>query len=151
MKYELLEASYEELRLCYGTAFSDLDDAKNQMKDIQERVCLQAARIDQLTGKPGAVEARCTSIGDCQELVDEMKQALAVVESRKQELIKRETVAKEGMLLGILCTICLDKNRSVVLMPCRHLCLCEACAGLRQLRDCPICRQRITCKIVVFT
>lgn len=40
------------------------------------------------------------------------------------------------------CVICQDKIKSIVLLPCRHLCLCQDC--FRQLRryreQCPMCR-----------
>lgn len=42
-----------------------------------------------------------------------------------------------------LCVICQDKLKSVVLMPCRHLCLCLDCYKQlrRYRRECPMCRQ----------
>lgn len=51
-----------------------------------------------------------------------------------------------------LCIICQDRDRCVVLFPCRHLCLCVECA--REIssyqNDCPLCRTRISQKINVF-
>lgn len=51
-----------------------------------------------------------------------------------------------------LCIICQDRDRCVVLFPCRHLCLCVECA--REMssyqNDCPLCRTRISQKINVF-
>ncbi len=40
------------------------------------------------------------------------------------------------------CVICLTDIRNVLLLPCRHLCLCESCAeNLKfQSANCPICR-----------
>lgn len=40
------------------------------------------------------------------------------------------------------CVICLTDNRNVLLLPCRHLCLCGTCAeNLKyQSANCPICR-----------
>ncbi len=40
------------------------------------------------------------------------------------------------------CVICLTDIRNVVLLPCRHLCLCGSCAeNLKfQSANCPICR-----------
>ena len=47
-----------------------------------------------------------------------------------------------------LCIVCLDNDRTTVLLPCRHLCLCHDCAVTLQRYDyrhrtCPLCRHQI--------
>lgn len=51
-----------------------------------------------------------------------------------------------------LCVVCADKAKSVILLPCRHLCLCAACRSAIITRDncCPICRQPIMETLSVF-
>ena len=46
------------------------------------------------------------------------------------------------------CCICLANQRSTLLLPCKHLCVCsdEACHG--GLSSCPICRKPVESKIV---
>lgn len=50
------------------------------------------------------------------------------------------------------CVICQDKIKTVVLLPCRHLCLCQDC--FRQLRryrrECPMCRRVYEHSIQVY-
>ncbi|XP_074559508.1 BOI-related E3 ubiquitin-protein ligase 1-like [Curcuma longa] len=42
---------------------------------------------------------------------------------------------------GRACRVCGWREASVVLLPCRHLCLCEACDGVRHpAESCPVCR-----------
>jgi len=49
-----------------------------------------------------------------------------------------------------LCVICDDAKKRVLLLPCRHLCLCSACSKLEKLTDCPMCRAKISDKMEVF-
>lgn len=37
------------------------------------------------------------------------------------------------------CVICLEGSLSVILLPCRHLCVCRVC--LQEIDKCPICRR----------
>ncbi|XP_034474806.1 E3 ubiquitin ligase RNF157 isoform X2 [Drosophila innubila] len=43
---------------------------------------------------------------------------------------------------GSECVICMSESRDTLILPCRHLCLCNSCAdSLRyQANNCPICR-----------
>lgn len=45
------------------------------------------------------------------------------------------------------CVVCLSDLRDTLILPCRHLCLCNSCADtLRyQANNCPICRLRTYC------
>ncbi|XP_076064744.1 uncharacterized protein LOC143038905 [Oratosquilla oratoria] len=44
-----------------------------------------------------------------------------------------------------LCVVCQDHVKCVILLPCRHLCLCDACRSAIITRDnaCPMCRRPI--------
>jgi predicted transcriptional regulator len=64
-----------------------------------------------------------------------------------------------------ICCICRDQLRSILLLPCRHFCLCEECSHGILIDDnrasssymtstminCPVCRQRITGKMKIFS
>ena len=43
------------------------------------------------------------------------------------------------------CVVCLEREREVVLDPCRHYCLCKQCSN--SLTKCPICRKQIQKKV----
>eukprot|EP01036_Dinobryon_divergens_P028935 gene28935-37957_t len=51
------------------------------------------------------------------------------------------------------CVICQDFEKSVVLLPCRHLCLCANCGNevlISKLSRCPLCRTKISRTLSVF-
>lgn len=54
------------------------------------------------------------------------------------------------------CIICFERNRCVVTMPCRHLCMCDRCwERLEEVRPandlkCPVCRTKVRNTIQVY-
>ena len=54
------------------------------------------------------------------------------------------------VLIGVqldatICVVCMQEQRSCVIMPCAHLVTCTACSD--RLTSCPICRGEIERKI----
>lgn len=47
---------------------------------------------------------------------------------------------------SLTCVVCLDRKKTVVVLPCRHLCLCRTCSNLQAnfQNTCPLCRNVIT-------
>lgn len=51
-----------------------------------------------------------------------------------------------------LCIICLDNKRNMLILPCRHFCLCFTCSTrfFYDHDNCPICRQEIVDTVKVY-
>ena len=63
----------------------------------------------------------------------------------RSELLRRQ-LQQANMDLSqerdkLLCVVCQDLNRELVLKPCNHYCLCHRCS--KALRECPICKSNI--------
>ena len=54
-----------------------------------------------------------------------------------------------GEVNELLCVVCMDEKRRVLLTPCNHYCVCENCS-LRLRGLCPMCRRHIDRSVVVF-
>lgn len=51
------------------------------------------------------------------------------------------------------CIICFDRPRSMIIYPCRHMCICEECSAnwFTELQRCPLCRRTVLDVFHVFT
>ena len=47
----------------------------------------------------------------------------------------------------ILCDICMESDKTIALIPCGHV-YCELCS--KDLKDCPVCREKIREKLKLF-
>ncbi len=62
------------------------------------------------------------------------------------------TISSVAGSSGLDCCICLSANKSVLFLPCKHICVCEDCGLTRSppLTNCPVCRETIRSKTKVF-
>ena len=49
-----------------------------------------------------------------------------------------------------LCRVCMEAEICFVFIPCGHICTCENCALNGDLKNCPICRAKITKRMKTF-
>jgi hypothetical protein len=61
----------------------------------------------------------------------------------------------EDALDPSICCICLSARKNTLLLPCRHLCVCDACGTAlveRSTALCPLCRTFVEARVMeVFT
>ena len=50
-----------------------------------------------------------------------------------------------------LCIVCMEGEKTHILYPCCHHCLCEACAQKKQWTECPVCRGPVQQVLRIFS
>jgi len=86
-------------------------------------------------------------------------QDIEIIEKKNRMAYEKIMAAKEILKKKLddeehenrMCVICQEEQKSVLLMPCRHLCCCKACSRRQELKSCPLCRKEITQKIDVYS
>lgn len=66
-----------------------------------------------------------------------------------QRKANRAKVPDENLPSEVRCIVCMENPREIILLPCKHVCLCEDCAE-KISRMCPVCNKRIEGKRAVY-
>jgi hypothetical protein len=77
------------------------------------------------------------SLDKCNDMIHSLQSALTKLINRKEHLMKQSVETQ------FVCIICREKWKSVVLLPCNHLCYCYQCYINHPLPTCPICRNNV--------
>jgi hypothetical protein len=121
-----------------------------QLADTQAKEALLVKREDRLRADSlcdlsrqdlGGLEA------DLKARMADLTGALDRVAREKERLAER---ALDREREEKTCVICMDGPKTTLLLPCRHLCLCSACALRPEIKECPVCRTKITDSMAVF-
>lgn len=80
------------------------------------------------------------------ELYDQIEMMKIHLNQRLTELSKIEIELKKITEENVkyICAICMDKNITIILLPCMHFILCEECCNKIKERICPECRTPIS-------
>lgn len=49
-----------------------------------------------------------------------------------------------------LCVVCEDAKKEIIILPCKHMCLCTKCANFELIKECPMCRGKVEDSMTVF-
>lgn len=125
-------------------SFSRHQAFSSSMEDIRSDLQLQMT--------PDALNNQ--SIEDLRDWEQVLETSLALVRSTRDakalEMQKKLDRQVEEQNELKLCVICLSNEKSILCLPCRHLCLCEACSSHQELDKCPICRLEIDEMLFVY-
>ncbi|CAH0479401.1 unnamed protein product [Peronospora belbahrii] len=86
-----------------------------------------------------------------QQLESILSDVRSIKEERALEMQKKLDRQVEEQNELKLCVICLSKEKSILCLPCRHLCLCKTCSRRQEVMKCPICRLEIEEMLAVYS
>ena len=79
-------------------------------------------------------------------------EAAAAVTLAQLEQLKAKVTQYERQEAGLQCVVCMDAKKSVCLLPCKHTCMCPACASrvMGTSALCPVCREPVADSFETF-
>mmetsp|Transcript_26472 Transcript_26472/g.41479 ORF Transcript_26472/g.41479 Transcript_26472/m.41479 type:complete len:375 (+) Transcript_26472:47-1171(+) len=101
----------------------------------QELSRLRGERLAQMT------------ITEMEDLEQDLKACLEATTRRKEKVTKEQL---DNAAASTLCVVCQERAKTVLILPCRHMCLCQECSENQSLKACPLCRIEIESKIQAF-
>mmetsp|Transcript_10006 Transcript_10006/g.14983 ORF Transcript_10006/g.14983 Transcript_10006/m.14983 type:complete len:429 (-) Transcript_10006:663-1949(-) len=136
-KAEALAAQCNVLRSQLGRIESDYASLKIDHSRVQSK--LYRFLGQNLDGE---------SVQDLEDLEELLNTSIKLVGKAKEKAFHARMNEDEE---SRMCVICQEERKSVLLMPCRHLCCCRDCSRREELVRCPLCRINISQKIDVYS
>ncbi|TDH68034.1 hypothetical protein CCR75_004374 [Bremia lactucae] len=102
----------------------------------------------------GTALNRCTmeELKDWEQVLETtLSYVRSVKEDKALEMQKRLDRQVEEQNELKLCVICLADEKTILCLPCRHLCLCKGCSRHEEVVTCPICRLEIQEMLAVYS
>jgi len=80
-------------------------------------------------------------------------EAAAAEKEARQRQLEADSRKLRQLEAGLQCVVCMDAKKSVCLLPCRHMCMCTACAAKIMAASalCPVCRAPVADCFEMFT
>jgi len=88
-----------------------------------------------------------------QERMEAAQGEVAAMETQARlQQLKAKVTMYQRLEAGLQCVVCMDAKKSVCLLPCKHTCMCPACASRIMATStlCPVCRQRVESSFETF-
>ena len=121
----------------------EIIEAREEATRMGEERDKLKARVNELTGN---VDISTQTVSSLTALESTLKSTLSIVTKMKESKVRRIAMEVETKTM---CVVCQERTKCVLLMPCRHLCLCEVCRG-KGIEKCPLCRVDVEQMIDVY-
>lgn len=116
-------------------------DSEQNLQSMQLKIDRLALELQVLRGNMQSLDS--LNLTKLEELRLVLQNSLDNVNARIVEL-------KSSNREIAVCIVCEEKAKSILLLPCRHLCLCSNCANHPVMTKCPLCCQNVDCKLEVY-
>ena len=122
----------------------NIKDVTNDTKEENEQVSLEVLKyLENMEEENESLKKPLVYVEKLMDCYDKLKSESENLKVKNQELEARLEDAR-------LCRVCMEAEICFVFIPCGHICTCENCALNGDLKNCPICRAKITKRIKTF-
>ncbi|KAE9461520.1 hypothetical protein C3L33_06589, partial [Rhododendron williamsianum] len=142
---ERVKSLFAENQLWRDLAQSN-EATANSLRSNLKQVLL--AHVSNDCPTPADDAESCCDNGDYEEEGDHERHTLAVEGGDGERVKDKEVVGGGGKNGKRMCKRCGERESSVLLMPCRHLCLCSQCWS-SLIRTCPVCNSSMNATLHV--
>ena len=146
------ESSVDMMRAQIDMMRDMMEELKGEIMAMQNKVVDARADKEALTAQLEFIrggDLETAGRDHCDRLEKQTRDVLARIQERRV-VIEREEESRGKPDERRLCVVCVETEKSIVLLPCRHMCLCEACSEHKAMTQCPLCRRQIINKFSVF-
>ena len=123
---------------------SNISDVTNDTMEENEQVSLEVLKyLENIERENQSLKKPLVYVEKLMDCYDKLKSESENLKVKNQELEARLEDAR-------LCRVCMEAEICFVFIPCGHICSCENCALNGDLKNCPICRAKITKRMKTF-
>jgi len=141
---DVAQARAEAVKEQSSKMWNELMAAEQTLRRVRKERDESVASLERLQAKT----LHDMTLSAIEALETDLKGFLTETTKQKEKLIKDQLDNKSEQRL---CVICQEDEKCVLILPCRHLCLCEPCSQRPELKKCPLCRKEIQQTLHVFS
>lgn len=135
--------AYSQVRSARAGRQVDTEHLQEQNQLLQQENAKLRLRIEHYQGS----NLQNLTVPQLEQLEYEMRHAIEAVTKRKDALMQEAIIQQREQRL---CVVCQENEKSVVFLPCRHMCVCADCADHHKVKTCPLCRHAIETRFSVY-